>query len=483
MAAAPAPASVEDSIVKVFAMSRGPDVYHPWQKEAPREETGTGIVIEGKRILTAFRAVRYSNEVKIQANQAGDKISAKVVLRSSEMDLAVLKLDDESFFDTHPPLARAQGIPPIKDPVFVYGYPIGGNSLSITKGIISRVEFTQYGFPTYGLRVQIDAALNPGNSGGPAVSNGKMVGMALSHLGNGTENIGYVVPNEEIEIFLGNLAAGTYTRKPGFYQGCHPLENSALRPFLGLPKSEEGTLVGQVESDDRHYPLKEWDLIEKVGRYAVDDQGMVHEGDLRLDFRYAVQKEAAHGKVAMEIVRAGKHMKVEVPAPNGVEMLVPGVGGDYPPYFIYGPIVFTKATQAFTSGIMREAGLMGALTWDASPLLERRGDQAKFPGEEIVVIPCPFFPNKLGEGYARPAFHVVASVNGVKVRNLRHLVELLRDARGDFVTIRFIDRNKEAIVFPRKATVEATDQILSDNGVRAQASLDLLEAWKAKPSL
>jgi len=473
--------SVETSVVKVFATARGPDVFRPWQKQAPHEETGSGIVIEGKRILTAFRAIQYSNEIQIQANQAGDKITATVELVSNEMDLAVLKLGDESFFDTHPPLARAQGAPSIKDTVLVYGYPIGGTSLSITKGIVSRIEFTQYNFPTYGLRVQIDAAINPGNSGGPAVAGDRMVGMALSHLG-GTENIGYIVPNEEIDIFLKNLPAGKYTPKPGFYDACQTLQNAALRPFLKLEKSEEGMLVRKADSSDPRYPLKEWDLIEKVGGYPVDDQGMVHVGELRLDFRYAVQKDTVNGQIPMEIVRGGKHLRLEVPIPNGREMLIPGVRGAYPPYFIYGPIVFTKATQAISAGLMRNANLMGGMTWDASPLLNRRGDRAAFPGEEIVLVPCPLFPNKLGAGYDPPFFHVVASINAVPVRNLKHLVELLRDARTDYVTIRFVDRNKEAIVFPRKETLAATEQILSDNGVRAQASPELLEVWQKKPS-
>lgn len=144
--------------------------------------------------------------------------------------------------------------------------------------------------------------------------------------------------------------------------------------------------------------------------------------------------------------------------------------------------MFTKATQALSAALMHEANLMGGLTWDASPLLNRRGDRTAFPGEEIVVVPCPLFPNKLGEGYDRPYYHVVASINGVPVRNLRHLVELFRDAQSDYVTIRFVDRNKEALVFPRKETIAATDQILSDNGVRAQASPDLLDVWRAKPA-
>ena len=51
------------------------------------------------------------------------------------------KLDDPTFFDTHPPVARASKLPQIKDAVLAYGFPTGGNSLSITKGIVSRIEF------------------------------------------------------------------------------------------------------------------------------------------------------------------------------------------------------------------------------------------------------------------------------------------------------------------------------------------------------
>ena len=474
-------ASVENSVVKVFANSRAPDVFRPWQKQAPTEEVASGVVIEGKRILTTCHALRFSNEIQVQANQAGDKIPATVELMFNEIDLAVLKLGDESFFDTHPPLERAPGPPSIKDTVLVYGFPVGGTTLSITKGIISRIEFTQYGYPTYGLRVQIDAALNGGNSGGPAVVGNRMVGIAQSHLG-GTENIGYIIPNEEIDLFLANLPAGKYARKPGFYDACQTLQNSALRPFLKLAKTDNGVLIRKVDSADPHYPLQEWDLVEKVGDYPVDDQGMIHAGDLRLDFRYAVQRDAVKGRVAMEIVRGGKHLRVAVPVPNGREMVVPGVAAGYPPYFIYGPIVFTKATQAMTVAFIHNVNLLGALTWDASPVLNRRGDEAAFPGEEIVVVPCPFFPNRLAEGYDPPYFHVVASVNAVPVRNLAHLVQLLRDARTDYVTFRFADRNKEAIVLPRKETLAATDQILSDNGVRAQGSPELLAVWRSKPA-
>jgi S1-C subfamily serine protease len=195
-AAAPAgPAdTVENAVIKVFTTARYPDLGKPWTKQSPQELSGSGVVIEGKRILTNAHVVLYASQVQIQANQAGDKLSASVESIAPGIDLAVLKLDDESFFDSHHALPRASTLPQVKDSVMVYGFPTGGTSLSITKGIVSRIDFTGYNYPVSGLRVQIDAAINPGNSGGPAVAGDKMIGLAFSRLGGGAENIGYMIP-------------------------------------------------------------------------------------------------------------------------------------------------------------------------------------------------------------------------------------------------------------------------------------------------
>jgi S1-C subfamily serine protease len=472
------PPEVEKSTVKIFVTSRGPNVFQPWTKQAPVDETLSGVVIEGKRILTTARSVAYSNDIQIQANQVGDKIPATVVLINWAMDLAVLKLDDESFFDTHPPIPRAGELPLIKEALLVYGFPVGGSSLSVTKGIISRVEFTG-GFPDYNLRIQIDAAINGGNAGGPAISRGKMVGIALSHLNN-AEKIGYVIPNEEIEIFLKDLSLGIPTKILTYNDFCQTIENTTLRKFLSLPKDASGVAVRTVESEDADYPIKQWDVIQKIGGYAVDDQGMIRIGELRLDFHYAVRNETHDGKVPMDILREGRPLHVDVPLTRR-EMVVPGVNGLYPPYFIYGPIVFSKATQALCVGAMENMNLRGTLGWDRSPIAERRGDTTAFPGEEIVVVPGPFFPNDLVIGYnQKPFVHTVETVNGIKVKNLKHLVEILRDATGENVTIAFAERYKGLIVLPRKETLSATDGILADNGVRSQGSPELLKVWNAK---
>ncbi|HTB61775.1 MAG TPA: trypsin-like peptidase domain-containing protein [Polyangia bacterium] len=133
-------AGVERSVVKVFSTVRRPDPLKPWNKQAPDEQSGSGVIIEGHRILTNAHVVMYASQVQIQAFQAGDKISATVEAIAPGIDLAVLKLDDDKLFATHPALGRAPGLPDVKDAVLAYGYPAGGSNLSITPKGSSRAS-------------------------------------------------------------------------------------------------------------------------------------------------------------------------------------------------------------------------------------------------------------------------------------------------------------------------------------------------------
>src|ERR1700731_4013383 len=267
--------AIENSVVKVFATMRYPDPFKPWTKQAPSEVSASGVVIEGNRILTNAHVVLYATQVQIQANAAGDKVPATVLAVAPGIDLAVLQVDDASFFDTHPPVARASKLPQIKDAVLAYGFPTGGNSLSITKGIVSRIEFVGYNYPVSGLRIQVDAAINPGNSGGPAIAGDKMIGLAFSKLGGDTQNIGYIIPNEEVDLFLKDIADGRYDGKPAMYDELQTLENPALREYLKLDKGVEGMVVHRPDKTDAAYPLKEWDVLTHIGDAPIDNQGMV----------------------------------------------------------------------------------------------------------------------------------------------------------------------------------------------------------------
>jgi hypothetical protein len=104
-----------------------------------------------------------------------------------------------------------------------------------------------------------------------------------------------------------------------------------------------------------------------------------------------------------------------------------------------------------------------------------------FPGEELVVVTAPMLPHRMTKGYGEPVGQVVESVDGTRIKNFRHLVETIRDARDEFLTFRFAERGAETMVFRRKAMLDATEPLMSQNGISRRGSDDVLPVWVMKP--
>ncbi len=187
----------------------------------------------------------------------------------------------------------------------------------------------------------------------------------------------------------------------------------------------------------------------------------------------------------LTVVRAGKEMHIDLPVGSQNRMLIPGLNGAYPSYFVYGPLVFSSATAEYLGGLTAgSAGRtwMSLLSFLGNPLVKREGDKQAFPGERLVVVSSPFFPHKLSKGYSSPLSQVVKTINGIPIKNLNHLVEVLRDSKDEFIRVEFDTRSGETLVFPRAEMAAATDEILTDNGIRSHGSPDALAVWNAKPS-
>ena len=468
---------IRNSVVKITATMRYPSLTSPWTKLAPTEASGTGVVIDGKRILTNAHMVNYASQLFVESNQSSDKLPAQVEAVSPGIDLAVIRLEDESFFEKRTPMARTSALPQVKETVLVYGFPQGGTTLSITKGIVSRIEFAAYAENAQGVRVQIDAAINPGNSGGPALIDGKMVGLIFSKLTQ-SDNIGYIIPSEEIDLFLKDVADGTYDGKPALHESLQTLENDALRSFLHLDKKAQGMVVHIPNPGDPKDPLEPFDLITKIGDQDIDNTGMVKINEnLRLMFHYLIQKLAKDGKVPLSIVRRGKTLELDMPVKAHNPMLIESLKGKYPSYFIYGPLVFAPVTSEYASALGRFAA---GLAPNGNPVITRRGDNPRFDGEQLVIVTSPMFPHKIRKGYDSPQYKVVKEINGVHIKNIRHMVELLRDSKEKYTRIIFDDLASETIVFDHQEALEATEDVLTDNGIRQQASDDLAAIWARK---
>jgi S1-C subfamily serine protease len=464
-----------DSVVKVFCQMRLPNPVRPWIKQNPIEVMGSGVVIDRNRILTNAHLVLYADEIFVQGGMGGDRVEAKVASIGFGIDLAVLTLDDAAFFAKRPPIPRASKLPEITSRVLVQGFPIGGNSLSTTQGTVARIEYEMYETGAAGLRIQVDAAINPGNSGGPALVDGKMIGVISGH----AENIGYIIANQEIDDFLTDVADGHYEGKPYVFDQFQTLENDALRGKLGLAKNVRGLMVREPKRRDPSYPLKEFDILTRIGTHEIDNEGMIQAQDnLRLSFMSQVPKLVQKdGTVPVSVLRSGKMIEVALPVSREPDLLLKNYDGRYPSYFVCGPLVFSPAVSNAVSFYFQYNPM---LVGRNSPLTTRRSDRARFPGEELVVVTAPLLRTRMTKGYADPFGQVLSEVNGIKVKNLCHLVELIRSCKDEYLTFRFAEDYAETLVFRRKAMLDATGTLMSENGIPRRGSDDVLTVWNGK---
>lgn len=466
---------IEKSIVQIHANQSRPDVFNPWAKIPANEISGSGVIINGNRILTNAHVVMYASQVYVQPYQSADKIPAKVTGIAPGIDLALLEVEDKTFFSNHPPLPLSLVMPKTGQKVNAYGYPMGGTGVSVTGGIISRIEFSPYYYNTAGLRIQVDAALNPGNSGGPAISDNEIIGIVFSGIRQ-ADNIGYIIPVEEVNIFLKDMEDGKYDGKPMMFDQLQTLENDALREKLKLDKSQTGMMVTTPYDDGDKSLLKKWDIITKIGDEKIDNDGKIITKDgMRLNFAYLIQHMEKEDHISLTILRDGKEIKLDMHLLKEKNALVPELKDGYPSYFIYGPLVFSPATSDFLKYLQRE--WLGNLLRSSSPLITRLNDSVTEEQEQLIIISSKMFSNRITKGYGDPLAQVIRDINGIKIKNIRHLVEVIQNSK-DYIEINFEGNFVETMIFRKSEMDAVTEEILTENGIRFQCSNDLIDLIK-----
>ncbi len=467
-----------DSIVKIHATFRGADFSRPWTKESPYEVSGTGFVIDGNRILTNAHVVEKSSQIFIQPPNSADKFRAKVVGISPEMDLAVLELrktsEREEFHANHPPLVLQGKLPAIGATVQAIGYPMGGEQVSITEGVVSRIEYTGYNMDAAGLRLQVDAAINSGNSGGPVIFEDEVIGVVFAGI-QYADNIGYVIPTEEVLHFMTDIEDGTYDGPPTLDNfGSQTCENDAIRDWLGLSKDQTGIIY--IRSKEKlNLPFEKWDVIDKIGPYDIDNAGMVKlTDDLRLLWLHFVRElTTEEGTVPITVIRKGKTVQLNIPSRNDRDKVIPFIGNDYPEYFVIGPMIFTPVRREHFYELYLGYGII-----DGSPVALHMEDDKEYEGQEFVVVADDFLPHPITKGYDMSGSPTLKAIDGTDIKSLEHAVELIRNAEGDYIEFSFFDRRQETLIFDREELLEATEEILEDNSIRKQGSKRFMDIWE-----
>jgi S1-C subfamily serine protease len=239
---------VQKSLVRITATAVEPDYKAPWNADVIARGIGAGFVIDGSRIMTNAHVVSNSRYLTVERDGDPNKYQATVQFVAHDCDLALITVASPNFFKNMTPL-RFGAIPELESVVSAYGYPLGGERMSVTTGIVSRIDFQLYTHSSVDshLTIQISAQINPGNSGGPVMQNARVVGVAFQgYSGDVAQGVAYMIPTPVIQRFLKDVKDGQYDKYVDLGLTYSKLQNPAQRHFLGLKDDDRGVLIPTV---------------------------------------------------------------------------------------------------------------------------------------------------------------------------------------------------------------------------------------------
>lgn len=345
----------ERAVVQILTSSQEPVYDAPWRFEPVRRSTGTGFVIAGRRILTNAHVVAWAKQILVRRFQDPRLLPARVVFVGHDCDLALLELEDARGLDDVTPLEFGE-LPPVRSSVVTAGYPAGGEQMSFTRGVVSRIELQTYAHPGNRalLAVQTDAAINPGNSGGPVLQDNRVVGVAFQGI-PGLQNAGFFIPPEVVGHFLRDVEDGRYDGFPLAGVTFVPLQNPAYRRYLGLPDDGRGARVDGLRADGSAIRvLRPDDVLLEADGLVVGSDGMVPYRGNRVSVGIAFQRPQSGESLRLKIWRdrAPLELDLAVYAYEGDRLT--GRQYDAPPrYYIHAGMVFTPLSANYLDSVGR----------------------------------------------------------------------------------------------------------------------------------
>jgi len=457
--------SPEKSVVKIFVTRQQYDYDQPWQRSSPVKSSGSGSIIDSNRILTCAHVIEFGEFIEVRKAKDARKYTARVKFIAPEYDLAILEVDDPRFFSKSTPMELSE-LPHIGERVTAYGFPTGGDDLSITSGIVSRIENIDYSYSDYNnLGVQIDAAINPGNSGGPVLQDGKQAGVAFQGRSQ-AQSIGYMIPTPVIRTFLRDIADGVYDGPVPLYLKWQKLENPALRLCYGVDDTLTGVLINEVHAQSAlNKLLLPNDVLLAIDSIPVQNDGTILLNDnLKTSFETALQIHNAGDEITFYILRNGEPVIVKTPLhySRAKVRLVDKIELQ-PKYYIENGFVFTTPSYYYFKGDAYWAYRNPQLSYY---YYDKTLSNAEL--DEIVLL-SSVLPDQSNVGYHDVNNRIIRKVNGQPVRNFAAFIEVFKDNKDSDIVLEDTDGSK--YVIPTANLPQINQDIMKRYGIRDKMRL------------
>ncbi|PWQ92491.1 hypothetical protein DKW60_21085 [Leucothrix pacifica] len=471
----------KESIIKLFVVSHIVDTLKPWNSYITRS-TGSGFIIEGEQIMTNAHVVSNATFIEVRKHGETTRYEAEVAHISHDSDLAIVKLKKpvEGFYNTEPLVFG--DLPQAHQEVTAFGYPVGGDSLSVTRGVVSRIERSVYVHKNRSMiSVQVDAAINPGNSGGPAMSHGKVIGVVMQSM-HSSENVGYIIPTQVVKHFLKDLEDNRYDGFPTLGIIDQGIESPALRDKYGVSGDQSGVLVSMVyPNSPAEGILMKDDIITHIDGHDIANNGMVEfRHKQTIAYQHFVDMHQLGDKVELKVIRDAKPMDLTVELTKTIDsfelVAAPGFE-DKPSYFIFGGFVFMPLTDDLITASRRRLGF-------DEKVLNLKSFWPTDEREEAVIL-TRVLPSNSNKGFHDTSFVLIEKLDGKPFKNFETFYRLVKNSKSDFIKLE--DEFGYQVVIDRKKALASQAQILKLYDVPLGESEDLklldkdVEVPAAKP--
>ena len=453
---------VEDAVIYIEVTSQRGDWYSPWSRQRTMRSSGSGFLIAPGRILTNAHVVSDARQILVRRNGSIKPYFAKVEQIAHDSDLALLTVTDSTFSKGVRPL-KLGPLPSLRTSVRTYGYPAGGEKISRTEGVVSRIDFINYlhsGADAH-LGIQTDSAINPGNSGGPVVQNDLVVGVAFQ-TNTRLNDVGFFIPTTVVKRFLKDIEDGIYHGHPELGLVVSNLTNPVYREYLKL-STPGGVVVDRVlPESSASGRILSGDVITSIDGVKIAQDGTINYKGYRLDFQQIVEEKQVGNKIRVSLFREGKKKNLTFKLKDYKDSQRLRTRFDeLPSYLIFAGFVFVKLEQEYLNTF--------GDYWQNAPkkLLYEHFyapiEQRKKPGTGAVVV-SRILPHSVNSAYRFRTNLIVGSINGQKIEALSDIPQALKNAKGNYHEIEF-DGGGFQIVLDRKQADNAHQEILEVYGI------------------
>jgi hypothetical protein len=434
----------------------------PWAKQAPWTRVVSGVVVGGRRILSADTA--FGNHLLVEVQKPGRDSwqPAHVVLEEPEGPLALVTVDDADFWAGLEPLPLADPAPRGGD-VSIHRWQEPG-LLDSFPGTIRQVRTHAHGLSrTHLLTLEIGTSTEGLGSSEVVVQGGRVVGLLTGRAGDA----GVALASPVLSRFAEDTAASGWAGFPRAGIAWQELGNPALRDALGLRPDEGGVrLVRVLPHGSAASVLRVGDVLLEVGGVPLDPTGRYEDpvyGRMQAGLLFTERRPGE--RVTLKLLREGRRLNLSLPLrpiPAEADKVPPYVYGRGPDYLIVGGLVFQELTVPYLStwgDWQRRAPPRLLIAYD-------REAAAPTPARPRIVLLTSVLPDAANLGYEGLHDLIVEGVNGRTIGSLADLRAAFAKPRGDFHVVDLLPgQGAERVVLDAAEAAAAGPRLRSAYGI------------------